>query len=57
MIEIISKSYVLEKLKEIMEDPEITTKDRLAALKLAGDYLKMSTTKLWIIIFGVCLPN
>lgn len=40
-----NKQYVLEKLKEILDDPNIKTGDRLKAIKLAGDYLKMFNSK------------
>ena len=45
-MEIITKNYILEKLKEIMDNPELSVKDRLAALKMAGDYLRMFDHKI-----------
>ena len=46
MEDIITKAYVLKKLREIMDDEEVKTKDKLSALKMAGDYLKMFGTKI-----------
>jgi len=37
----ISKEYILGKLEEILEDPDIKTRDKLSAIKMCGEYLKM----------------
>jgi hypothetical protein len=42
----LTKEYVLERLQEIIDDDEVKTKDKLAALKMAGDYLKMFGSKI-----------
>jgi hypothetical protein len=37
----IDKDYILKKLEDILEDPDIKTRDKLAAIKMCGEYLKM----------------
>ena len=37
----LTPEYVKAKLMEIMEDPDIKTKDKLLALRMAGEHLKM----------------
>ncbi len=39
--EVIDKEYVLSKLQEIVEDPDIKAREKLTALKMCGEYLKM----------------
>jgi hypothetical protein len=42
MIEIeMDVNFVLKELRNIIEDPEVKTKDRLEAIKMCGQFLKM----------------
>lgn len=40
-MEIVTKEYILEKLRGIIEDKEVVTKDKLSAIKMCGEHLKM----------------
>jgi hypothetical protein len=37
----ITKEYLLEKLEEIISSNEVSIKDKLAAIKMAGEHLEM----------------
>jgi hypothetical protein len=39
--EVLDKEFILGKLIEILEDPEVSAKDKLKAIELSGEYRKM----------------
>lgn len=44
----VTKEYILTALQEIIDDPEIKVADRLKAIKMVGEHLKMFTKEVKI---------